>query len=76
MRDDEYAEARQRMVAEIAAETIFSSGETGRAALGPRVLDALGRVKGAYSLVFLTHNFLIAARDPQGFRRASKESSQ
>jgi protein-L-isoaspartate(D-aspartate) O-methyltransferase len=44
MRDDEYAEARQRMVAEIAAETIFSSGETGKAALGPRVLDALGRV--------------------------------
>src|SRR3989338_7330393 len=32
------------------------------------VLDALGRVNGAYSLVFLTHNYLIAARDPQGFR--------
>lgn len=32
------------------------------------VMDALSRVKGAYSLVFLTHNFLIAARDPQGFR--------
>jgi amidophosphoribosyltransferase len=32
------------------------------------VLDALGRVQGAYSLVFLTNNFLIAARDPQGFR--------
>ena len=32
------------------------------------VVEALGRVKGAYSLVFLTHNFLIAARDPQGFR--------
>ncbi len=32
------------------------------------VIEALGRVKGAYSLVFLTHNFLIAARDPQGFR--------
>ncbi|MBI2094771.1 MAG: amidophosphoribosyltransferase [Candidatus Omnitrophica bacterium] len=32
------------------------------------VVDALGRVKGAYSLVFLTHNTLIAARDPQGFR--------
>lgn len=32
------------------------------------VIDALTRVKGAYSLVFLTHNFLIAARDPQGFR--------
>jgi protein-L-isoaspartate(D-aspartate) O-methyltransferase len=44
MKDDEYAEARQLMVAEIAAETIFSSGETGKAALDPRVLDALGRV--------------------------------
>ena len=32
------------------------------------VVDALARVKGAYSLVFLTHNLLIAARDPQGFR--------
>lgn len=32
------------------------------------LMDALTRVKGAYSLVFLTHNFLIAARDPQGFR--------
>ncbi len=32
------------------------------------VIDALNRVQGAYSLVFLTHNFLIAARDPQGFR--------
>ncbi|MDH5210088.1 MAG: protein-L-isoaspartate(D-aspartate) O-methyltransferase [Betaproteobacteria bacterium] len=41
---DEYAEPRQLMVAEIAAETIFSSGETGKAALDPRVLDALGRV--------------------------------
>ena len=32
------------------------------------VMEALGRVKGAYSLVFLTNNMLIAARDPQGFR--------
>ena len=32
------------------------------------VIDALGRIRGAYSLVFLTHDFLIAARDPQGFR--------
>ncbi len=32
------------------------------------VIEALSRVKGAYSLVFLTHNTLIAARDPQGFR--------
>jgi len=39
-----FAELRRRMVAEIAAETIFSSGATGKAALDPRVLDALGRV--------------------------------
>jgi amidophosphoribosyltransferase len=32
------------------------------------IMEALGRVKGAYSLVFLTHQFLVAARDPQGFR--------
>ena len=32
------------------------------------VIEALSRVKGAFSLVFLTHNYLIAARDPQGFR--------
>ena len=32
------------------------------------VVEALGRVRGAYSLVFLTHQYLIAARDPQGFR--------
>jgi protein-L-isoaspartate(D-aspartate) O-methyltransferase len=42
--DDEYAEPRRLMVAEIAAEAIFASGETGRAALDPRVLEALGRV--------------------------------
>lgn len=29
---------------------------------------ALGKVEGAYSLVFLTHEFTAAARDPQGFR--------
>jgi protein-L-isoaspartate(D-aspartate) O-methyltransferase len=44
LNEDEYAEPRRLMVAEIAAETIFSSGETGKAALDPRVLDALGRV--------------------------------
>ncbi len=32
------------------------------------VIEALGRVRGAYSLVLLTNSFLIAARDPQGFR--------
>jgi len=36
--------------------------------LGDRVIDALGRVRGAYSLVFLTIDNMIAARDPMGFR--------
>ena len=30
--------------------------------------DALGRVQGAYSLLIMTENMLIAARDPSGFR--------
>ncbi|MEM9067032.1 MAG: amidophosphoribosyltransferase [Myxococcota bacterium] len=33
-----------------------------------RVRDALRRVQGAYSLVFLTADELIAVRDPHGFR--------
>ena len=32
------------------------------------IVDALARVRGAYSLVFLTNKMLVAARDPQGFR--------
>jgi protein-L-isoaspartate(D-aspartate) O-methyltransferase len=44
MKDDGYAELRQLMVAEIAAVAVFSSGETGKAALDPRVLEAMGRV--------------------------------
>jgi amidophosphoribosyltransferase len=33
-----------------------------------RIIDALLEVRGAYSLVFLTPNALVAARDPNGFR--------
>lgn len=33
-----------------------------------RVSDALKKVKGAYSLLFITENSIIAARDPHGFR--------
>ena len=36
-----------------------------------RLIDALSRVKGAYSLVMLTSDSLIAARDPRGFRPLS-----
>lgn len=33
-----------------------------------RTIDALGKVEGAYSLVFLTETKMIAARDPYGWR--------
>ncbi len=33
-----------------------------------RIVDALLHIKGAYSLLFLTENKLIAVRDPHGFR--------
>ncbi len=33
-----------------------------------RVAEALAQVRGAYSMVFLTNEELIAARDPHGFR--------
>ncbi len=38
------------------------------ASLEERLVDALSRVKGAFSLVMLTDDGLIAARDPNGFR--------
>uniref|UniRef100_A0A0D6QVU1 amidophosphoribosyltransferase n=1 Tax=Araucaria cunninghamii TaxID=56994 RepID=A0A0D6QVU1_ARACU len=34
----------------------------------PRLAEALERLEGAFSLVFLTENVLVAARDPHGFR--------
>ena len=37
-------------------------------ALEDRVVDALRQVSGAYSIVFLATDMLIAARDPYGFR--------
>jgi amidophosphoribosyltransferase len=33
-----------------------------------RIVDALSQVRGAYSLVFMTEDRVIAARDPHGFR--------
>jgi amidophosphoribosyltransferase len=33
-----------------------------------RIVEALSRVRGAYSMVFLTLDLMIAARDPMGFR--------
>jgi amidophosphoribosyltransferase len=37
-------------------------------ALEDRIVDALSRVQGAYSLLFLSEDALIAARDPRGIR--------
>src|SRR6058998_898582 len=50
---------------EVIIHLIAASTET---ALTDRIIDALGQVKGAYSLVFLTEDRIIAARDPRGFR--------
>src|SRR5436309_9672738 len=36
--------------------------------LTARIIDALGQARGAYSLVFMTEDRIIAARDPAGFR--------
>jgi amidophosphoribosyltransferase len=41
-----------------------AGGET----LVDRIVAALGSIRGAYSLLFLSQNELIAARDPNGFR--------
>ena len=39
-----------------------------RGPLLDRIIDALRRVRGAYSLLFLSERQLVAARDPLGFR--------
>ena len=42
-----------------------------RGSLEDRLADALSRVRGAYSLVILADDTLVAARDPYGFRPLS-----
>ena len=44
MNDAEFLGQRQQMLAVIAAKTIFSCARLGKAALGPRVMEALARV--------------------------------
>ena len=44
MNPDPFAELRQQMIAVIAAETIFLTGELGKAALGSRVLEVMANV--------------------------------
>jgi amidophosphoribosyltransferase len=50
---------------EVIVHLLARSRET---SLEERLIDALSRVKGAFSLVMLTDDALIAARDPWGFR--------
>jgi amidophosphoribosyltransferase len=45
---------------------LFARSREGRAE--DAIVDALGQVRGAYSLVFMTKDRLIGARDPHGFR--------
>jgi len=42
--------------------------QSGRNSFVDRAVAALSQVKGAYSIVLMSENELIAARDPQGFR--------
>jgi amidophosphoribosyltransferase len=42
-----------------------------RGSLEERLVDALSRIRGAYSLVLLADDVLVAARDPHGFRPLS-----
>lgn len=44
MNADPFVELRQQMIAVIAAETVFLTGELGKAALGARVLEAMAKV--------------------------------
>lgn len=50
---------------EVIIHLIATSKET---SLMGRIVEALSRVRGAYSLLFLTPDRMIAARDPMGFR--------
>jgi amidophosphoribosyltransferase len=50
---------------EVIIHLIATSKET---TLIGRIVEALGRARGAYSLLFLTLDKVIAARDPYGFR--------
>jgi protein-L-isoaspartate(D-aspartate) O-methyltransferase len=44
MTDEDFAELRQRMLSEIAAQTIFACAQLGKAALDRRVMDVMAKV--------------------------------
>jgi len=51
------------VILHLMATSVSSAGELSR-----RVADALGRVEGAYSVLILSRDALVAVRDPRGFR--------
>ena len=53
------------MDSEIITHLIAASGKSGSR---EKVIEALGRLDGAYSLVLMLGNMLVGARDPYGFR--------
>jgi protein-L-isoaspartate(D-aspartate) O-methyltransferase len=44
MTDEDFSELRQRMLSEIAAQTIYACARLGKAALDPRVMEAMAKV--------------------------------
>lgn len=63
--EKEGAVFQSTMDTEVIMHLIARSAKT---KLEEKIIDALSQVLGAYCLVFLTKDKLIAARDPQGFR--------
>ncbi|MBN2183890.1 MAG: amidophosphoribosyltransferase [Candidatus Krumholzibacteriota bacterium] len=63
--EDDGSIFRSTMDSEVLLHLIARSRED---SIEKMVIDALGQVKGAYSLLFLTQGKIIAARDPNGFR--------
>ena len=59
MNADPFEELRQQMVAVIAAQAVFSSGETGKAAINARVLEVMGKIP--------RHNFVPAEVRPYAY---------
>jgi len=47
---------------------LYLAIQSKQASATDRIIEALGQVKGAYSLVVMTDESLIAVRDPHGFR--------
>lgn len=50
---------------EVIIHLIATSKESG---FYERLVDAMGQIRGAYSLLFLTETSMVAVRDPNGFR--------